>query len=256
MANRLTISYPTPEKAKAHMICEAFARGCGGAVSDPRGGLKDGDAFFYGVVPATKPVWDAAIAKGRDWYYADNAYFDKGRQAYYRVTKNDFQISELVRPDYDRLDMLGIKVKPWRTSGEHIVVCEQSEAFMRLCGYGGGWLDKMINELKMHTDRPLRIRRWNRDKGKLLATLRVDLVNAWALVTHMSAAANEALITGVPVFVTGRCASAPMASADLSAIESPRMPDGVTEWAAGLAANQWSIDEISGGQCWRYLNDN
>jgi hypothetical protein len=253
MAQRFVTCYPTPEKAKAHMVCSAFARGCDGIVSDARIGLRDGDAFFYGLVPATRSIWLDAIAKKRDWYYADNAYFDKGRQAYYRVTKNDFQIHEWARPDYDRLERLQIRPRPWRDSGAHIVLCEQSEAFMRLCGYGTGWLDKTIEELRKYSDRPLRIRRWNRDKGKMLATLKADLNGAWALVTHMSAAANEALLAGVPVVVTGNCAARPMASTVLSEIESPRMPDGIMDWAAGLAANQWTVEELENGKCWSDL---
>ena len=40
----------------------------------------------------------------------------------------------------------------------------------------------------------LTVRRWRRDKDKAASTLHGDLKNAHALVTHMSAAANEALL--------------------------------------------------------------
>ena len=236
------------------MICEAFAQGCSGVVSDARKGIQEGAAFFYGVVPETLPIWKQVIAEGRDYYYADNAYFDKGRQAYYRVTKNALQLSALAKPDYLRLEAIGGKVRPWRTDGQHIVVCEQSDAFMNLCGYGAGWLDKTVSILKARTKRPLVIRRWNRDKGKMLATLRNDLVNAWCLVTHMSAASNEALLSGVPVIVTGPCAALPMSGKSLDEIDNPVMPDGREAWSAGLAANQWTVDELRNGKCWRELN--
>jgi hypothetical protein len=265
--------YPTPGKQKALGICEAFARGAGGSVRDPRHGVQPGAAFFYGVVDATARIFETVRNEGRDWYYADNAYFDRGRQSYFRVTKNAFQLSKVVPGDYKRLDRAGVKIKPWRETGEHIVVCEQSAAFMRLCGYKGDWTSDVIAQLKQVTSRPLRVRTWNRDKGKMLATLKRDLIGvraapateflpaveevpgAWALVTHMSAAANEALLAGVPVFVTGPCAALPMSNTDWRHIDNPVLYDGREEWAAGLVANQWTLDEMKSGKCWRDLNE-
>ena len=175
--NHSVVCYPSPNKAKARMVCEAFAAGCGGRLAEAKA-LLDGSAFFYGVVNETLPIWNAVCAQGREYFYADNSYFDRGRQAYYRITRNALQVSTVQPPDHKRLQVLGAKVKPWRTAGTHIVVCEQSDPFMRLCGYGGGWLTRTVTELRKHTDRPLRIRRWNRDKGKMLATLRGDLDGA------------------------------------------------------------------------------
>ena len=259
MANHSVTCYPSPGKAKAAMLCEAFAAGSGGSVGDYRRGLQPGAAFFYGVVDETWRLFNEARVEGRDWFYCDNAYFDRGRQAYFRVTRNAFQQITITRPDYKRLDTIGVKVKPWRESGEHIVVCEQSDSFMRLCGYKGDWLRETCHELTKYTTRELRIRKWNRDKSKMAATLKADLAGAWALVTHMSAAANEALLVGVPVFVTGACAALPVASGrsaeDFRSIDSPVYPGGRSEWAAALVTQQWSTDEIRSGKCWRELNE-
>ena len=253
MQTKMISCYPTPNKAKSFMLCDAFAKGCGGAVVDPRAATPS-DAFFYGVVPATRDAFNLTRANGCHWYYADNSYFDRGRQAYYRITRNAFQVSGFCAPNFSRFDALGARIKPWRATGSHIVVCEQSAAFMELCGYGSGWLDHVVTSIKAHTDRPVRIRRWIRDKAKLAETLRVDLADAWAMVCHMSSAANEALLQGVPTFVTGECAASPMSLSDLSKIESPAMNDGREVWAAGLAANQWTVEEIKSGDAWRSLN--
>lgn len=241
------------------VICEAFAKGAGGIVADPRKGLRDGPAFFYGIVNETRALFDRARADGRDWYYADNSYLDRGRQAFFRVTKNAFQITRTpVECNYARAKACGAAssdMREWRETGEHIVICEQSTAFMELCGYKGNWVEDVCWELNKYTQRPLRIRRWNRDKGKLAKTLRADLEGAWALVTHMSAAANEALLVGVPVFVTGECAALPMASGrsmlDLRDIERPVVQSTRARWVAGLATNQWSLEEMRNGTCWR-----
>lgn len=251
------VCYPSPGKAKASMICEAFAAGCGGVVADYRKGLQPGAAFFYGVVSETRKLFEQARARG-DWLYCDNSYFDRGRQAYFRVTKDAFQISKIGAADYKRMDDIGAKVKPWRTEGSHILVCEQSAAFMELCGFGANWTNGIVDILSKYTDREIRVRSWNRDKGKMSATLKEDLRNAWALVTHMSAAANEALLVGVPVFVTGECAAMPVASGTaieaLRRIENPPLLGGRSEWAAHLVTQQWTPDEMRNGKCWRELN--
>jgi hypothetical protein len=53
------------------------------------------------------------------------------------------------------------------------------------------------------------------------------------------------------VFVTGLCAATPMASGELSRIESPSCLEGRAEWAAGLAGAQWTEDELRSGAAWR-----
>lgn len=246
--------YPTPGKIKADMICAAFAQGAGGVRTDPRQGLQPGPAFFYGVTEATMAVWKRAVDEGQDWFYCDNSYFDRGRQASFRVTKNAFQLSALAVPSFKRLDAVGVRMQPWKTPADgHIVVCEQSREFMHLSGFGSGWLEWVERQLDKATARKVVVRRWNRDKKKMADTLNEALEGAWALVTHMSAAANQALIAGIPVFTTGGCAASPLAGGVLSSIESPVYPNDREAWAAGLANNQWTVEEMRDGTCWRAL---
>lgn len=233
-------------------MLEAFAAGCGGRVNQNAVILEpEGGAAFYGVI-GIEHLLRLAIAEKRDWFYGDNAFVDSGRGRYFRFARNAYQLSTLATPDHARLSALGVKVRPWRRDGRHIVVVEQSEHFLNLVG-AKHWLLRVLADLKQHTDRPLKIRRWRRDKDKAAAMLAADLKDAWALVTHMSAAANEALLAGVPVFVSGRCAATPMASGKLSEIERPRYPDDREDWAAGLAARQWTIEELRRGDAWRTL---
>src|SRR6185295_18031751 len=101
-------------------------------------------------------------------------------------------------PDRKRLQQLGVQIRPWRESGAHIVIVEQSDYFMReiACWPGGleAWRSHVVLQLDKHTDRPLIVRRWLADKTKAMSTLAEDLRGAWALVTHSSAAAVEAAI--------------------------------------------------------------
>lgn len=246
------VGYPQPGKARSRALLEAFAQGCGGAVRiSPAAVLEPGGAAFYGVVGIEHLV-RLAEAEGRDWYYGDNAFFDRARGKHFRFARRALQPHALLPPDHARASALGLEIAPWQRAGKHIVVVEQSEHFLNMTG-NRGWLGVVTSALRRLTDRPLRLRTWRRDKGKAAATLAADLRGAHALITCASAAANEALLSGVPVFCSERCAATPMSSGNLSAIESPRYPDGREEWAAGLAGAQWTVDELRAGVAWRAL---
>lgn len=191
--------------------------------------------------------------ESRDFYFIDNSYFDVARERQFRITRNTLQCDGLnacwTGDGHGRLRALGVTVKPWREQGGHIVVCPQSAEFMALVGWQGDWLADVTAGLKQHTSRELRVR----VKGER-RPLAEDLRGAWALVTHMSAAAVEALLAGVPVFCTGRCAARWMGTCDLSLIEEPSMPERREEWAAVLAQNQWTEAEMRDGTAWRALH--
>jgi len=249
----MVIGYAQPGKARSFQVLEAFTAGCGGRVAQ-RPVLEDGDVAFYGTLGLEWMVRQVR-AEGRTFYFGDNSFFDAGRGRFFRFARDAFQVHEKMPPDHGRLAALGVKIRPWAAGGRHIVVVEQSEHFLELSGIGKHWLVRVLADMRRYTDRPLVVRRWRRDKAKAASTLAADLRGAWALVTHMSAAANEALIAGVPAFVSGLCAATPMASGELSKIESPNRPDGREDWAAGLAGAQWTLGELRDGTAWRGLND-
>lgn len=246
--------YAQLEKEKSRRVLGAFAAGAGGRMAwTTAAALEPGPAAFYGVRPPWKRLWDAARREGREWWYVDNAYFDRARERYFRVTRNGLQVepSHGLHSPYGakRLRDLGVAVRDWRSSGSHVVVCPQSEEFLRtVAEYSGDWTADTVAALRSSTDREIRVR-GKREPRPLAA----DLRGAWALVTHMSCAAVEALLAGIPVFVTGRCAAGLLGSSDLSRIESPLLAEGRLEWARYLAANQWTLEELRSGEAWRHL---
>lgn len=209
--------------------------------------LWPGPAAFYGVRPAWWHLWRQA----REWFYLDNAWFDAGRERFFRVGVNAMQTWSRKPSDGKRLKALGVQIRPQRR-GRHIVVCRQSDEFMAFNAEwpGGalGWQQSVLTELKQHTDRPMVVRA----KHSTLP-LQADLKDACALVAHSSAAAVEALIAGVPVIVTDpNCAAAEFAM-KFSDIESPPTLIGVEAWAQRLADSQWTLDEMREGAAWREI---
>lgn len=239
--------YAQPGKPKSRRVLEAFAAGCGGRMASTNvEQLEPGDVAFYGVRPPWSHLWRQAQIEQRTIYYLDNAFFDDAREVRFRVGRNVVQQWEFPRREYPPFRR---PIAPWREGGDHIVVCPQSSEFM-VCveKFSEHWPEWVARRLGMYTTRPLRIRR----KGDR-RPLAEDLRGAWALVTHTSAAANEAIIAGVPAFTTGLCAAASMSNHDFAHIERPRCPDGREAWAAAVAAHEWTLDEMANGTCWKAL---
>lgn len=239
--------YAQPDKAKSQRVIEAFAAGCGGTVASTyETTLRPGAAVFYGVRPKWFTLWEQAKSEGRNWYYIDNAYFDDAREQKFRVCCNypqQFWFQDKPYPSFSRT------ILPWRTSGDHIVLCAQSDEYMRVVeAWKTDWVQTVSTALRKYTARKIVVRR----KAERIP-LHVHLQGAWALVTHTSAAANEALVAGVPVFVTGRCAALTMSGTNIAEIENPRMPSTRAAWAAAVAAHQWTLEEMAQGKAWRTI---
>lgn len=232
--------YPIPGKPKALRTCEAFAAGviaAGGRAhvcTVPPAALAPGAAVFYGVRPAVAHLWRQARDEGRDWYYIDNAYFDCARERYFRVTRNALQHRGDGRSDGARLRALGVTVQPMREGGDYVLVCPQSDEFMRVVAGDPGWLARVTANLDaMGGEFVVR----HKHTGRALAE---DLRRARLLLTWSSAAAVTALLAGVRVLCAPECCAT--------------YAGDRVQWASVLADNQWTVDELARGYAWMRLN--
>lgn len=260
MSHSVVCYYPAG-KRKARLICEDFAAGAHGAAVPDASAPFDGPAAFYGVHDKTRRLFDAVRRDGRRWWYIDNAYLHPGD--YFRVTEGALQSDgRPVEADLEegrrRLARLSLRLAPWRRTGGHVLITPPGDTFLRLTGQAitsAEWQASVIAALREATDRPLRVRLKPapRDRRRPLAA---DLAGAWCLVTHQSNTAVEALVAGVPAFVTGRCAAQHIAETDLGLIEQPRIDGDREEWAAMLAAHQFTRAEMRQGACWAWLTRN
>lgn len=246
----LPVSYVARGEKTSPKWCAAFAMGCGGEVEMSRV-IRPGPVALFGS-PKVWHILQQARAEGRTWYYGDHGYFR--RFQYYRISRDAYQHDGAPDGrdiDYDRLATLGITIAPWRRAGSHVLICPPDERFAKLHGFRATlWTKHVMEEIQRHTDRPLIVRHRSR-AGQV--PLEAHLNDCWALVTYSSNAAVEALLAGVPVFCTARCGASHMARSDLSLIEEPLMLEGREKWAATLAANQWTLEEIKAGMAWERL---
>jgi hypothetical protein len=163
----------------------------------------------------------------------------------------------------------GIELKPWRTSGNHILVlCQRPKGFNMFTDQEV-WLDKTIKRLRKHSNRPIMIRMHPGDGSRFKQiekiqktygtsvtiseheNIRDALVNCWCTVGINSTPNVVAAIEGIPGYIedVGRSWAADIAFTDLALVETPPTPDR-SEWVHKIANIHWSNDEVRSGKLW------
>ena len=167
---------------------------------------------------------------------------------------------------------LGIRLKPWRTQGSHILICLQRNGGWSMGGLGvQTWLDQTIAQIRQHSrKRPIIVRTHPGDK-KIKSILKInhknvhisanerlidDLRHAWATVVYNSSPSVASLIEGVPAFITDpvpqHSQTYGVANTDLSLLENPLMPDRQS-WIERVAMCHWNFTELRSGEAWQFF---
>jgi hypothetical protein len=165
---------------------------------------------------------------------------------------NDLQHGAVIDRPADRLQRLNIKIRPRQNHCRDILIVAPDE---KPCAFYGitleEWLKTTTDTIRQYTDRPIRMRerpasRWDRKTQRPEEWLN----DVHAVVTFNSTAATEAVLAGVPTFVTAPAnAATPVSNIDLSTIETPWFPDSdqVYKWACHLAYGQFHTTELANG---------
>jgi len=167
----------------------------------------------------------------------------------------------------DRWGYLGIKEKPWRTRGSHILIMEQNKL-----GPGSShidivkWWKQCVNKIRDISDRPIKVRPHPRCIPSFPKNLGVevlqkgnpieqDLKDCWCSVVRTSNSAVDSIINGIPVITPDEmCMSYDVSSHSIEDINDPVTPNR-TQWLYNLAYSQWSLDEIRKGIPWGRLRE-
>jgi len=248
-----------------------FARGVGEDITNT-------DDFDYSA--SQNPIVLRGILKhkimkqcwqeSRDFYYIDSGYFGNqpgpqnphGWKLWHRIVKNNLQHGDIIPRPSDRWDRLKIKLHP-RRYGSQIIVAAPDEKPCRFYNVNyDTWAEETVAKIKQHTDRPIVVRkrapqRIDRTHSDPLSKVLAEDVHA--LVTFNSVAAVESVMLGVPAFTLAPVnAAAPVASQDLSQIDSPYWAeeDKIHAWACHLAYAQFHVNELRDGTAYRILNEN
>lgn len=174
--------------------------------------------------------------------------------------------------DDKRWPLFNLKFKPWNPTGEIIVICGQHDHSEQWKGLPrmGAWISQQIQEIRKYTTRPILVRPHPRNQIQFKENdftnvkvrhpkrdfktyddtdFKATLERTWAVVNHSSNPAMEAVMRGVPVFVSESSLCHDVGNIKLSDINTPAMPNRLT-WANKLAYTEWFPDEIEKGVPW------
>jgi len=166
---------------------------------------------------------------------------------------------------------LGISLKPYRSTGNHILLCLQRNGGWSMRGLPVmDWLNQTIYEIRKYSSRHIIVRAHHGDK-KVESYLKInhpntslsqnkrlvdDFKNAWATVVYNSSPSVASAIEGIPIFLTDShpeySQSQDVANFDLSKIENPNMPDRQA-WIERLSMCHWKFDELKSGEAWQFF---
>lgn len=213
--------------------------------------LKPNDVFVtwnrYGAFADEATSWEK---RGGLVLVVENGYVGKdeqGRQFYAIAAHGHNGSGRWPEPQYDRLSKLDIEFKPWRTYGEHILICGARGIGPPGIAQPAGWELVIADRLRKLTKRPIRIRPHPGNNAAKIP-LADDLKDCWAVVTWASNCATESLIAGIPAHYCGPfIATAGAATRGIESIENPPVGDRL-ETFQHLAWQQWSVAEIESGE--------
>jgi len=163
----------------------------------------------------------------------------------------------------------GVELKPWRTTGNHILVLAQRPKGFNMFTDQDNWLANTIATIRKHTQRPIMVRMHPGDGTRFKqieklqkrygtsitisehSNIKEALVDCWCSVGYASTPNVVSAIEGIPVYVEEPTKSwaKDICFTDLSQIESPLTPDR-SVWAHKIANIHWSNSEVKSGLLW------
>jgi hypothetical protein len=220
---------------------------------------------WAGRMKQNHEVWQRFRSQGRPVIVLEVGMLDRGRTWKIAVNGTGSYAYHGHGLDLDRPRKLGIDLQPWRTQGDHVLICTQRTDSLQWQGQPDivSWLSDLRDRLRLHSQRCLIVRPHPRQKiptipGLLLDTPRPvigsyddfdfdrGLESAWAVINHNSSPGVQAAIKGIASFVDASSLAAPVANLDLANIESPARPDRGA-WLLQLCHTEWTLEEISTG---------
>lgn len=202
-------------------------------------------------------IWN----RHRDRLAADN--YERGgatiivaENGYIGRDENGHQLNALARSHHNgagewyvgeggRWRKQGIKLRPWRSEGEFVLVLPQRGIGPEGVAMPRQWPLEVAGRLRKVTRRPIRLRP---HPGKDKSDPATDFVNCWAVVTWGSGAAIKAIAAGIPVFHEfDRWIGSLAARFGIGDMENPFLGDR-EPMLNRLAWAQFSESEIASGE--------
>lgn len=232
-----------------------------------------------------KEVFEKQQREGKRSIIVDSnlfLYADKGntnkflRYSYDGIFPNTGEYCNAT-PDPARWDLiskrLNIKLKPWRSNGNDILICCQRDGGWSMDGEQlMPWIVRNVQQIRKVSDRKILVRFHPGDKNvfnhkRMLARYRLpnvvvshsenilqDFVNAYCVINHNSSPAVAAAIEGIPTIVLDPTRSQAADVSHHSIQDLTKLKEFDREsWIHRMAQMHWTLDELKDGTAWRHL---
>ena len=179
--------------------------------------------------------------------------------------------------DNKRWPLFKLELKPWQQTGNVIVICGQHHNSEQWKGLPklNSWAEQQIKIIRKYCDKPIVIRPHPRNPfnfdEKKYPHVRVNLPkrdystyddtdfkkilrSTWAVVNHSSNPAIEAVINGIPVFVSESSLCHDVGNTNVADILHPALP-ARQNWANRMAYGEWTAEEIGQGLPWKRIRE-
>ena len=187
--------------------------------------------------------------------------------------------ADFANQSYDdkRWPKFNIEMRPWKQTGNVIVICGQHNTSEQWKGMPNiqTWCEEQIRIIRKYCDKPIVIRPHPRNTfqfdEKKYKHVRLNLpkrdwttyddtdfkkvlASTWAVVNHSSNPAMEAVFNGIPVFVSQHSLSHDVGNETVADILHPAMPSRL-RWANWLSYTEWTTQEIRDGEPWARIRE-
>lgn len=256
-------------------VFQAFAQGCGQQGHEVVYNDMNADVaviwsvLWHGRMSANKLVWEQFKSKGKPIIVLEVGALHRNNM--WKVGINGINADAVFGPENNnssRADSLGLKLLPWTDNQDgHILICTQhdkSEQWRELPPISN-WVLEVIDHIRSQTDRKIIIRPHPRCKlsgiqhefpnvilqkpqhiPNTYDDFDLELSNTYAVVNWSSNPAIQAIMSGVPVYVSKHSLCYGVGNPIFSNYNTPIKPER-QQWLNDLAYTEWSVPEIIQG---------
>ena len=223
------------------------------------------NSMFWGFVNNNMALVKVLEARKQTYWFTDTPYFGrfdnnnlKLDNHYWRICKNRIHVPFIKGCKSDRFEKFEMKVQAPNFKGKNILVCPSSPNINQYLGRPD-WLNETIEEIKKHTDRPIKVREKPRGRGtsgpsEAKVPLSEDLKDTWVCVTSCSISAVEAQCMGIPTICDVKSFAESVSANHFADIENPYFV-GAEDWIYSLSYQQFTPEEFTNGKAVEMLLD-
>jgi len=231
--------------------------------------------LWHGRMAANKSIFEKCRKQGSPVLVLEVGGISRGET--WKVALNGVN-NEAIWGDYSwdglkRAHELGLTLRPWRSFGNHILICGQHEKSHQWRGMPpmSEWLRQTITTIRQYSDRQIIVRPHPRCEAVNIGNDFENVIkqtpqkvansydnfdmqfgNAWATISWNSNPGIQSIIAGIPAYTGPSSLAYEVSMKDLSQIEEPRLPQR-EQWLSKYSHTEFTISEIAEGIPFRNL---